>query len=212
MKPGVTVVTPFHEARRQNGMLERAVASVRAQTMPVEHVLAEDVYRLGAPMTRHHGLAMVQTEWTAFLDSDDEMDPDHIEHLVACAEDTGADYVYPWFRVVGGSDPFPMFFARPWDDDQPHQTTITILVRTSLAQMIGFHTPPEGDTIEGQRGGEDWHFTLGCLAAGAKIVHLPRRSWTWHHHSGGNTSGRADWGDANPSRVVSARERRKARR
>src|SRR3546814_1913273 len=92
-----------------------------------------------SPMARHHGLAMVDTEWTAFLDSDDEMDPDHIEHLLACAEDTGADYVYPWFRVQGGSDPFPMFYGRPWDDDAPHQTTITILVRTGLAQMVGFH-------------------------------------------------------------------------
>src|SRR3546814_10703959 len=90
-----------------------------------------------SPMARHHGLAMVDTEWTAFLDSDDEMDPDHIEHLLACAEDTGADYVYPWFRVQGGSDPFPMFYGRPWDDDAPHQTTITILVRTGLAQKIG---------------------------------------------------------------------------
>src|SRR3546814_18337618 len=94
---------------------------------------------MGAPMTRQHGLAMVDTEWTAFLDSDDEMDSDHIEHLLACAEDTGADYVYPWFRVQGGSDPFPMFYGRPWDDDAPHQTTITILVRTGLAQMVGFH-------------------------------------------------------------------------
>lgn len=197
MKPGVTVVTPFHEARRRNGMLERCAASVRAQTVPVEHILAEDIHRMGAPITRHHGLALVKTEWTAFLDSDDEMDPDHIEHLLACAQDTGADYVYPWFRVVGGSDPFPMFFGRPWDNDTPHQTTITILVRTGLAQMVGFHKPPEDSTVGGQRGGEDWHFTLGCVAAGAKIVHLPRRSWTWHHH-GLNSAGLPDRGDARP--------------
>lgn len=197
MKPGVTVITPFHEQRRANGMLDRAAASVRAQTVPVEHILAEDVHRMGAAITRQHGLALVETEWTAFLDSDDEMDPDHIEHLLACAEQTGADYVYPWFRVVGGTDPFPMFFGRPWDDTAPHQTTITILVRTELAQQVGFTTvPPDASTApDGNRGGEDWHFTLGCLAAGAKIVHLPRRSWTWHH-TGMNTSGQPDRGDA----------------
>jgi hypothetical protein len=187
VKPGVTVVTPWHTQRKTNGMLERAAASVRAQTIPVEHVLAEDIHHMGAPITRHHGLALVNTEWTAFLDSDDELDPDHIEHLLACAQDTGADYVYPWFRVVGGTDPFPMFYGKPWDDEQPHQTTITILVRTGLAQHVG-----------GQRGGEDWHFTLGCLAAGARIVHLPRRSWTWHHH-GRNSAGHPDWGDARPT-------------
>jgi len=195
VKPGVTVVTAFHEARRANGMLDRCAASVRAQTVPVEHVLAEDIHRKGAAITRHHGLALVDTEWTAFLDSDDEMDPDHIEHLLAYAQETGADYVYPWFRVHGGTDPFPMFYGKPWDNEQPHQTTITILARTELAQHVGFHNPPDDSTVGGQRGGEDWHFTLGCLAAGAKIVHLPRRSWTWHH-TGLNTSGCPDRGDA----------------
>ena len=190
MKPGVTVVTPFHEQRRANGMLERAAASVRAQTVPVHHILAEDIHHLGAAITRAHGLALVETEWTAFLDSDDEMDPDHIEQLLACAGETGADYVYPWFRVVGGTDPFPMFFGKPFDPAAPNSTTITILVRTELAKTVGFARDPAL-----QVSGEDFTFTLGCIAAGAKIVHLPRRSWTWFHHNG-NTSGISSRGDA----------------
>jgi glycosyltransferase involved in cell wall biosynthesis len=180
----VTVVTPFHAARESNGMLERAAASVRAQTVSVHHILARDVHSMGAAVTRSHGLAMVETEWTAFLDSDDEMDPDHVEKLLTCAAATGADYVYPWFRVVGGTDPFPMFFGKPWDDAAPNSTTITILVRTGLAQQVGFHDP-----------WEDWGFVNGCVAAGAKIVHLPERTWTWHH-GGHNSSGRPDRGDA----------------
>lgn len=206
MKPGVTVVTPFHEARRQNGMLERAAASVRAQTVPVEHILAEDVHRMGAAITRHHGLHLVETEWTAFLDSDDEMDPDHIEQLLGCAKDTGADYVYPWFRVVGGSDPFPMFFGRPFDPASPNSTTITILVRTGIAKQVGFYRDP---TV--QVSGEDYAFTLGCIQLGAQIVHHPARTWTWHHH-GHNSAGRPDWGDANPHRAGTARARRNRRR
>lgn len=197
MKPGVTVVVPFHEARRTSGLLDRAIRTVHAQTVPVHLQLAEDIHHKGAPATRQAGLDLVDTEWTAFLDSDDELDPDHIEQLLACAKDTGADYVYPWFRVKGGTDPFPMFFRQPWDDDHPHQTTITVLVRTGLAQHVGFHNPPPGSTIHGQRGGEDWHFTLGCLAAGARIVHHPARTWTWWHH-GANTSGQPGRGDARP--------------
>jgi glycosyltransferase involved in cell wall biosynthesis len=184
MKPGVTVVTPYHEARERNGMLKRAAASVAAQTVPVEHILARDVFHKGAAMTRNCGMALVETEWTAFLDSDDEMDPGHIAGLLACAEETGADYVYPWFRVKGGSDPFPMFFGKPWDDDHPHSTTITILVRTGLARSVGFKGV-----------GEDFAFTKGCVAAGARIVHLPVRSWTWWHH-GKNSAGRPTRGDA----------------
>lgn len=190
MKPGVSVVTPFHEQRRANGMLERAADSVRAQTVPVHHILAEDIHRMGAAITRAHGLALVDTEWVAFLDSDDEMDPDHIEHLIACANETGADYVYPWFRVVGGTDPFPMFYGKPFDPAAPNSTTITILVRTGLAKEVGFTRDPNV-----QVSGEDFQFTLGCITAGAKIVHLPRRSWTWHHGPQ-NSSGLPDRGDA----------------
>lgn len=184
MKQGVTVVTPFHAARRRNGMLDRCADSVRAQTVPVEHILAEDVHQKGAAITRAHGLAMVETEWTAFLDSDDEMDPTHLEQLLACAQETGADYVYPWFRVRGGRDPFPQFFGKPWDNAHPHSTTITILVRTGLARLVGF----DGE-------GEDFRFTKGCVREGAQIVHLPVRSWTWVHHNG-NTSGIPMSGDA----------------
>jgi glycosyltransferase involved in cell wall biosynthesis len=195
--PVVTVVVPYHPARVKNGMLARAVASINGQTLPHELITVEDTRREGAAATRQRGLDQVTTEWTAFLDSDDELDPTHLQQILACAEQTGADYVYPWFRVVGGSDPFPMFYGQPWDDAHPHQTTITILVRTGLAQQVGFRQPPAGSTIHGQRGGEDWHFTLGCLNAGARIVHHPARTWTWHHH-GANSSGQPGRGDARP--------------
>lgn len=202
LRPGVTVVVPFHAARELNGMLERAAASVRAQTYPVELVLARDVHAKGAALTRHCGLMEVETQWTAFLDSDDTMDPDHIEALMDCASETGADYVYPWFRVVGGSDPFPMFFGRPWDDDAPHSTTVTVLVRTGLAREVGFVATPL------ERGGEDYAFTLGCVAAGAQIVHLPKRSWTWNHGSH-NSSGMPGRGDAGPQPVTRRRAQRR---
>lgn len=184
-EPLVTVVVPYHAARAKNGMLQRAVNSVNAQTAPHRLLTVEDTDRQGAAATRQRGLDQVTTEWTAFLDSDDELDPTHLAQLLACAEQTGADYVYPWFRVRGGRDPFPMFFGKPWDDRHPHSTTITILVRTELAQQVGFRPVA----------GEDFTFTKDCIIAGAKIVHLPVRSWTWVHH-GRNSSGRPDRGDA----------------
>lgn len=190
MKPVVTVVVPYHPARVKNGMLARAVASIQRQTLPHELITVEDTERQGAAATRQRGLDQVATEWTAFLDSDDELDPDHIEQLLACAKETSADYVYPWFRVVGGTDPFPMFYGKPFDPAAPNSTTITILVRTELAKQVGFTRDPNV-----QVSGEDFQFTLDCIAAGAKIVHLPRRSWTWHHH-GRNSAGLPDRGDA----------------
>lgn len=177
-------------------MLERAAASVRAQTIPVLHILEEDTAREGAAVVRTRGLNKVQTPWTVFLDSDDELDPEYCERVLAYAEETGGDYIYPWFRVQGGMDPFPMFFGLEWDDDAPHQTTITFMVRTKLAQQLGFVPEPECAVMpDGNRCGEDFTFTLRCVELGAQIVHLPERLWTWHHH-GMNASGLPGRGDA----------------
>lgn len=194
----VTVVVPFHPQRETNGYLDRAVRSIQCQTLPDVKVIAiRDDQKQGAAATRHAGLMMVNTPWVAFLDSDDEMDQHHLYMLLRWARQYGADYVYPWFRIGGsGADPFPQFFGKPWNNNEPHQTTVTTLVRTRLAQSVGFLYPDNGETFpDGNRAGEDWHFTLGCMSKGAKIMHLPERTWTWHHH-GANTSGLPDRGDA----------------
>jgi hypothetical protein len=69
----------------------------------------------------------------------------------------------------------------------PHHTTMTVMVRAELAKAVRF-TPR---LPEHEAGGEDWRFILGCVAAGAKFVHLPEQTWIWRHHAG-NTSGRED--------------------
>ena len=199
--PGITVIIPTHEARVRNGMTKRAVGSVLAQTLPAASIVIEqDLAGRGAPRTRHEGLMKASTEWVAFLDSDDQMKPVHLGRLMACAQATGADYVYAWYEAVGfGSDPLP-HFGKTFDPDNPTQTTITTLVRTELAQQIGFWKPPEGATIGGERYGEDFQFTVECVKAGAKIVHLPERTWLWNFH-GGNTSGLPGRGDAGAGRA-----------
>jgi hypothetical protein len=71
--PGITVAVPAHPARIANGMLGRAVGSVWAQTRPPAALsVAVDLDRAGAAVTRQRALDAVGTEWTAFLDSDDE--------------------------------------------------------------------------------------------------------------------------------------------
>lgn len=195
----ITVVVPFHTQREKNGYLRRALDSIHRQTIEGVQVIAvRDEERQGAAATRQAGLMLVdpkETPWVAFLDSDDEMDPEHLEKCLATAEATGADYVYPWYRVKGGGDPMSKFFGKPWNNDQPHQTTVTTLVRTELAQGVGFHARYDVTAPGTRCSEEDWGFTLGCMRAGAKIVHHPERTWTWHHH-GANTSGLPSRGDA----------------
>lgn len=190
----VTVCIPSIPPRES--MLKRALMSVAHQTYTCETAVAIDTERKGAPATRDVALNAAQTDWVAFLDDDDWLYPQHIERLLQCAADTNADLVYPWFDVVGGTDPFPQFFARPWDDNDPHQIPITFLCTRKLALAVGGFSF-DWDTSQGNdpgldeygnRAGEDYRFTLRCVAAGAKIVHLPEKTWGWSHH-GSNTSG-----------------------
>lgn len=198
----ITVCIPAHPARVANGMLDRAVASVKAQLLPSADIsIAIDKNGDGAAVTRQRALDAVKTEWTAFLDSDDWFYPEHLRVLAAGARIFKADYIYSYYQVhFPDGRPWPAndplgHFGRRFDPAKPHQTTITTLVRTELAQAVGFRDVPDGQLIDGQRYGEDFQFTVECAQAGAKIVHVPRRTWAWCHHFG-NTSGRPGAGDA----------------
>jgi glycosyltransferase involved in cell wall biosynthesis len=197
----ITVVTPTHPGPRAH-LLIRALESVAFQTLPAAAIsVAVDVDRQGAAPTRQRALEAVQTPWVAFLDSDDLFLPRHLELLSKHAIETGADFVYSWFKILdaGGQvledDPiFPVtHYLNPWDPDDPIETTITTLVRTDLAKQVGFQALNRGE----MNSGEDRFFTLGCRDAGAKISHLVRKTWLWRHH-GQNTSGLPTKGDAAP--------------
>jgi glycosyltransferase involved in cell wall biosynthesis len=195
------MVMPIHPARWKTTM-RRAMRSVLAQSTPVAALsIATDINGEGAGPTRDRAMAAVQTEWIAFLDSDDEWHPDHVSELLACATKTGADVVYPACQVVHtelGVIPqnHPLYeeWGRPGRDFDPDllrrksYLPVTSLVRTSLAQKSSF-VPPDGSHYD------DWGFYLGLLDLGATFVHLPVISWVWHHGPH-NSSGRPDRGDA----------------
>lgn len=193
----VSVVIPTIAPRRD--LLQQAIDSVSAQTLGHDQieilVLQDDAHR-GAAATRHEALMKVTTPWVAFLDDDDFFMPQHLEHLLNHAFVEDADYVYSWFETLPfGCDPFPStHYTDPWDPLVPRQTTITTLVRTALAQEVGFLGEAGTDTGDGMRSGEDWEFTLGCNRLG-QISHLVEKTWYWRHWGmgspgqPGNTSG-----------------------
>lgn len=198
----ITVAIPAHPARVANGMLDRAVQSVKNQLLPAADIsIAIDEHGDGAAVTRQRALDAVKTEWTAFLDSDDFFYPEHLKVLAQGAKIFNASYVFSYFMVhFPDLRPWPAndplgHFGKQFDPAKPHQTTITTLVRTDLAKSVGFREPPPGATINGEHYGEDFQFTVECAAAGAKFYHVARRSWGWVHH-GANSSGIPGRGDA----------------
>ncbi len=191
MRPGVTAVIPAIPPRAADGKLRRALDSVLAQTRPVDAIsVSVDHGRRGSALNRTRAVAGVGTKWSAFLDDDDEWAPEHIERLMAHAEGTGADVVYPWFNVSGGFDPWPHREGAPFSEDELRSYNyipITVLVRTDLLWEVGGFTPkgpPENPC-------DDWGTWDRLIGAGAVFSHLPWRTWTWHWHTG-NTSGRND--------------------
>lgn len=181
---GITVAIPSIPPRVCGGLLQSATESVRAQTLlPSGGIsVSVDVDKAGAAVTRQRALDGVKTEWVAFLDDDDLFYPNHLETLLGLASDTGADYLYSWFD---GNNPFPQHRGKEFDPDNPHHTTMTVMVRTELAKQVGFATDhPEGWTLPQ----EDWRFTLGCIEAGAKFAGTGDVTWHYRVHRG-NTSG-----------------------
>lgn len=192
MTDAITVAIPVHTSRISNGLLDRAVGSVWRQTLPAAALaIAHDVYREGAAQTRQRALGMVVTPWVAFLDSDDEFLPAHLQLLSEHAAATRADYVFSWFVRAKGGDPLG-HFGKAFNPAAPHHTTMTVMVRRELAMEAGFLNH---DQANPDWSGEDWRFTLRCIELGAHIVHLPEETWIWHRHAG-NTSGVVGRGDA----------------
>lgn len=196
----ITVVIPTILERQH--LLARAHASVQRQTRPTDAVLIEpDFWRTGAAATRNRALAKVDTEWIAWLDDDDELLPNHLDVLLAAAEN--ADLVYPRPKMVSGVDPTAILidgaWRSPWgmpfgERSADHIRTqgsfipITHLVRTELVRKVGGF--PDGRTLPGGRyQGEDERYLIALLDAGARFVHANTVTWRWHGGHGANTAG-----------------------
>lgn len=206
MKPNsVAICIPSIPPRKVQ--LARAISSALNQDHPVDQIVVTvDHERLGAAGNRNRAWRAADTEWVAFLDDDDELHPDHISTLLAHAEATGADLVYPWHRilVMGHREGPDILNARGMRDEQiipelEHRNFIPINVmvkRSALEAVGGFpHTnSPEWPHADC----EDWGCWKRLAAAGFKFSHIDKVTWTWHHWgygtpgSLGNTSGKAD--------------------
>lgn len=205
---GVTVCVPTIPTRERS--LRRAVASIEIQTrLPEQLVVIRDEAGVGAAPTRNEAWQRAEHEWVAFLDDDDQFRPNHIEALLNCAEQTGADLVYPWFNILDNAgndmterDPLRLVvdgkmtspFGQPFGDAHRHELLhrnnfipVTVLVRRALLEEVGgFPRPNTPEWPENCC--EDWGLWRRLLAVGATFAHHPERTWFWYWH-GLNTSG-----------------------
>lgn len=129
-QPLVSIILPVYNAQNH---LARCVGSICAQTyrnieiiilndgskdqsLPVceefrqkdPRILLVDKANSGVSDTRNLGLKLASGEYVEFVDSDDYLDPDFTERLVAAAEENEADFVIAPYKMVipaGASKP-----------------------------------------------------------------------------------------------------------
>lgn len=203
----ITVCIPTIPGREDR--LCRALESVRRQSLQPAHIVVQrDDVGTGAARTRQRAVdRATNTTWLAFLDDDDLLDECHLEMLYEQAAETGADLVYPWFRIVDSKgrdttyrDPLRVNgespYGRGFDEiARNHLLTkgnfipVTVLVRRqAIIDVGGFPVPGTPDWP--YRDCEDWGLWIRLLEAGAEFRHLSMKTWTWTW-DGRNTSGQA---------------------
>lgn len=171
-------------------LLRRALASAALQSyQPAAIIVEYDHGRTGAAATKNRALAKVTTEFTAIVDDDDVLFPQHLEICIGAQRHTAADVVYPWPQMDGAGDPRPDRFGVPFDADELRRGSYiptTALFRTELAQRVGGFQKPPGSPYD------DWGLWLAMLDAGATFHHVAERTWQWTVR-GQNTSGKPVW-------------------
>lgn len=163
----VTVITASLPHRAD--LLAEAIGSVAAQTHPVEHLISVAAMRSVADA--RNGLVQgAGTEWVAFLDDDDLLDPGHIETLLGHAG--AADVVIPHCRFDGPALP-DGYCNRPYDREalRAHGIfPVTVLARRRAVLGAGGFA---------RQGWDDWALWNAMADAGCRFEVVPEITWTY---------------------------------
>lgn len=171
-----------------------AISVAAAQADPRIKVLAQARNR-GPAAARNRALAAARGAWIAVIDSDDVMLPERLERLVARAEAEGAEIVADDQLVCGedlaGGTPFigkamarrlaRVDLATFVDSGRlysrlPDLGFLKPLVRAELIARAGVRYD------ESLRIGEDFHFLVALLAAGARLSLEPEPLYLYRKH------------------------------
>jgi len=160
----------------------RALDSVLAQERKPDFTLMTRALpgeNCGAQKNRAMRALPPEVEWVAFLDDDDYWFPQHLAKLEACALETGADMVYPWFefdRPSGRGHEINYMMYQPFNAEEMYKNNyipVTVLIKRSVVDAAGGFPDPNPPVYD------DWALWLRLIKQDAKIVHLPEKTWMW---------------------------------
>lgn len=150
----VIPIAPYHDA-----IVQHAIWSAKAQTIPCEVVTVKDTDQRGAGWARNTGLAQVSTDFTIFLDADDIVDRTFAEKCLNAW--VAGKYVYTdwWQGDKRIAAPNCAWVDRTWH-------TVTTLIPTAYVRTVGGFD-------EKLSGGEDTDFYLKLASRGYCGKRLP---------------------------------------
>lgn len=160
-----TIVIPV--AKYHKDIVNKAISSAEAQTVPCAIVVFIDENNKGAGFARNRGLDSVKTEYVVFLDADDIIEPNFVEMCLSVIKPN--HYVYTdWFidnDIIKAPEPCIL-----WTQKTFH--VVTTLMRTEDIQRIGGYD-------ELLPGAEDTDAGLRLRLSGICGIRLPMPLFHW---------------------------------
>lgn len=131
-------VAPYHLP-----LVERAVAQVAAQTIPVDHIVIIDESRMGAGAARNRGVERAQTPFIAFLDADDFIQPDFAEKMLSYWQP--GFYIYSdW--IMSGEVQKMTDYGGLWNG--LHHLINCLMLKADFISLRGFNETIEAEDTE----------------------------------------------------------------
>lgn len=153
---------------------DRAIPSALDQGVRVIHEHAATLHE-----ARNGGLARVQTDWTCFLDADDELAPGYFDAMAAGTADVRAPSVL-YLRPMPGPDPEPIMPRVAGHEHAcsaeclPYGNWLVIgtVARTEQLRAVGGFRDFDWS--------EDWDLWVRMAQAGATIEAIPAAVYVAH--------------------------------
>lgn len=155
---------PYHET-----LVERAIASAQAQTVPCGIMPYFDHDGRGAGYARNQGAHGTETPFLVFLDADDELSPTFIEECLAVYEK--GSYIYTAWNLGNGEVRFPDAEYPLLEGRYFHHPT-TLFPTRAFHALGGFNEDLPGD--------EDFDFYMRALLHGMCPRYLNKPLFTYH--------------------------------
>jgi succinoglycan biosynthesis protein ExoO len=217
-QPDVSFIIAAYNAA---GTLAKAIDSALAQRgVSVEVIVADDcstdetravaqsyggqnvcllaLARNGGPSAaRNAAIANASGRWLAVLDSDDTVEPDRLQRMIARAEEAGAQIAVDNLRVIrtDGTPPETMFAE--WSLSQTPELTLPAFIRSNAlfqtTHNFGYLKPIfqrafiEKHALrfdEALKIGEDYLFLAEAMALGGRCVMEPAAGYDYHIREG----------------------------